>query len=796
MKYFLLLIVFYCTQISESFAQQAIKGTVVDRNSKPVVDALVTIFVDSNAIATTVTDSSGRFLIESKNESATVEIAALGFEQITQIVTSSTANIITLQSAVSGIEEITINNRKPLFERKIDRTIYNVSQRPQASGSNALELIRKIPGVMVNSQSNTIGLVGKSGVAILVNDRIVQLSGEDLLNYLQAIPSENIERIEVITTPPARYDAAGNSGLINIVLKRNNKSGFNGSVRAGYELASYGRTRAGANANYRSGRLNIYASIDGGSGANQVTESLRTPYPQQRFDVEDRYRKQLKPLQATLGLDYNLSKRSAVGMEWNHTTFNRRDKAISDIHVLQFPALTLDSTMRTNSVSNTNNSSNTLNLNYSYNLDSSGRKLTVNINRLWYDGNRSNDFTTTNYLGIFEIPTGAYVRNSATGQQQINITTAQIDVDVPWRSKIALSAGAKMSAIDNESDNVFGGYTDDIFREDSAISNAFAYRERVGAAYINAQYQIRKWSFQAGLRGEYTSTKGYNRNLDQTNINQYFNLFPTAYIQYLPNEQNSFNLNYSKRINRPGYRALDPFRAYATPYHYNEGNPFLRPSFNHNFELAYTYKSRYTFAAFYQYERNHSGSVWQIDEASNTTSGLMANFADMFNYGINAFANIQLLSFWEVQPVIALQVQGMQSDLYGATNASYVLPMAYLSVNNNFTMNKSGTLFAELNVWYLSKNRNDFLETNAIASLDAGLKLLLLDKKMTIAVNGADLLATQKFKGRHIVTGQTINNYFDARNVRVSIAYKFGRNDIKPKAERTKGIEEEKGRGA
>lgn len=786
------------SNITGAYAQNIVNGVVLNNHNEPVNYAVIMLLheKDSTILQTALPDSAGNFVLEvPETQNKLVKITAVGYNDEIRRLDSTVSEQQRLNFILKEKELETINiiATRPLYERKTDRMIFNVSASLAATGGNALDAVKKAPGVIIQQSEYTINLIGKSSVMVLVNDRLLQLSGEDLFAYLQSVPSDNIDRIEIITAPPARYDAAGNSGLINIVLKKNRAAGVNGNIRAAYEQASYGKGIAGGDINYRKGDLNLYGNINYSRGANQIAERLSTPYPGQLFKVNDDYKRILKPLQYTLGADYNIHKNGVLGIQWASSYASRIDEARNGIEVFKSPVMSLDSTMMTTGYSKRNNSNNILNVNYAWNIDTSGKKLTFNANRLWFNGRRANDFNTMHYKDEFATPTGVESRNGSNGTQHINITTIQADITLPY-SFASLSSGGKLSFIDNKSNNRFGYYDQDGYHEDSLISNSFDYNEKVQALYVSAQKSLNKWSFQAGLRAEFTETKGYSANLDQTTINKYFNLFPTVYIQYQLNEDHNWVLNYSKRINRPDYRSLDPFRAYATPYHYNEGNPFLLPSFNHNLELTYTYKSHFTLSAFYQYERNHFASVWMIDSLQHITSGKSLNFADFISYGINAEGSFQPLRWWEFQAQFSIQEQQLQSKIYTSTRQSYRLPTWYAGLNNSFVLNKAKTLLAEVNLFYLGKYREDFLEINALGSVDVGFKALFLDKKFTVNVSVTDMFATQKARGTHIITGQVIDNYFDTRNIRISLNYKFGNTKVKARRERDTGIEEEKGR--
>lgn len=783
-----------------SYAQYSIQGTITDTNRKSIADAVVMLLntSDSSLSQTSIADERGHFsFITDDLRNKTIKVHAMGYEEVFQKITDTALATrifdFRLKAQSKNLSEVIISGNKKTFERKTDRIIFNVGTDITTNGANALEVVKKSPGIIVRQSDNSINLIGKSAVDVLINDRLLQLSGEDLIAYLQTIPAENIDRIEIITAPPAKYDAAGNSGLINIVLKKQHKNGMRGNIRAGYEQASYGKGIAGGDINYRKGNLNVYGNVNYTNGATHNHERLTTPYPEQLFKVHDDYKKIMKPLQYTLGADYSIGKKSTIGLQWNNAIINRQDPSTSRIEVYHLPQMSLDSAMQTKGGNAARNSNNLVNLNYTFQIDSSGKKISFDANGLWFSGNRRNDFETTNYYDAFITPTGSNSKNRTNGEQHINIKTFQTDVELPYKWA-TLSIGGKLSFVNNESNNTFGYIDNNGYHEDPTISNSFDYNEKVQAAYVSAQRTISKWSFQAGLRAEFTQTKGYSKNLGQTNTNQYFNLFPTAFVQYQLNDDNVWNINYSKRINRPGYRALDPYRFYTTLYHYGQGNPFLQPSFNHNFELSYTYKSKYSLSAFYQYEKNHFASVWMVDNTQNITSGISLNFADVISFGVNAMASVSPFHWWDAQLQSGLQHQDLQSKIYTATEQSYKNYSCYIGVNNAFRLNKAKTFLAEVNFYYLSKFRDDFLETQPVANMDAGLKALLFDKKLSISLNASDIFASQKWRGVHVATGQTINNYFDTRSLRLTVQYKFGNNKVKEKRDRSLGIEDEKGR--
>lgn len=795
-----LCIILLCPMAATSLrAQHTISGKVTGASGEPLPFAMLHLLSakDSSMLQSSFPDSLGHYTLTLPAPDALcLEAVAMGYHSGYFSLKDTAADQvldIVLQEAKQEMKEVTVTAAKPLLERRPDRLIFNVSSSVTAMGGNAIDALKKAPGVWIRQQDNTINLVGKSYVQVLINDRLQQLSGEDLMALLQSIPSDHIDRIEVITAPPAKYDAAGSAGFVNIVLKKNGREGLNGSLRVAYEQAAYGKGSGGADLNYRNGKLNLYSSASYSNGSNQITERLNTPYPSQLFRVEDHYQRRLRPQQYTIGADYELHRNGILGVELNANIQDRTNNGYTDTRALALANGNLDSALKTLSHSTALSHNYVANINYVWSIDSSGKKLSLNGNRLWFNSRRANDFNTLHYRDNFITPTGIVSNNNTDGRQDIGITTMQADLSLPLHG-LSLSLGGKLSFIDNRSDNHFYYRAQGAVYEDPAISNAFTYHEKVQALYVSGEKNMGKWSFQGGLRAEYTQTTGYSVSLDQRNDNRYLKLFPSAFIQYRLNEDHTWGLSYSKRINRPDYRSLDPYRAYATPYHYGQGNPFLRPALNHNVELTYTFKGRYTFAAFYQYEKDHFGSVWMTDPVHKVTSGISRNFADFSAYGLNVTGSLQPLGFWEMQGQLSAQMQQLKSREYTITEQSYSLPLYYLSLSNSFTLNRSRTLIAELNGFYLSRSREDFLELRPMGAIDAGLKVLLLDKRLVLGLNASDILASQKARGLHIVTGQTIDNYFDTRNVRLTASYKWGNSKLKARRERNTGIEEEKAR--
>lgn len=775
-------------------AQYTLQGKVTDTNNKALPYAVIVLCdpTDSSILQSALPDQDGNFRLTTDSlYHQFIKVSALGFqEQVKVLETETPVQTIDfiMKATATQLAEISILQTQPLFERKVDRTTFHVRNSITAMGDNALGALQKSPGVLINRLNNSINLAGKSTVSIWINDRLVRLSGEDLFHYLQSIPSENIDRIEIITTPPAKYDAAGNSGLIQIILKKDKKSGFNGNITTGYEQASRGKWLGSGNLNYTKGKFLLYANGNYAHAVNEITERLHTAYDTSSVFLRDFHIRTMRPVTYTLGMAYDLHRGGTIGLEWMNNFFYRQDE--EDLANTVSTGNKIDSVLQTLGYNEQKNRNNILNLSYVWKIDSSGKKLILNANQLQYEGQHHKDFETQHLRGDFGAPTGISSKNKLSGHQDINIISARADLELPY-SWAALSLGAKLNYIKNKSGNQFELFEKGQFIIDPEISNVFNYAEQVQALYISAQKEINKWSFQAGLRGEWTQTESYSPKLNQKHTNKYAQLFPTGYIQYQLNEQHTFNLNYSKRINRPDYKSLDPYRAYSSPYFYTEGNPYLQPYFSHNLEWGYTYKSKYIFNAFYQYaQHSFSAPLWVTDPATYVVHVQTGNYFKTKSYGMSFVTSISPLSFWEAQLQAYFALQEIGTDYNNLHYQSYLTPTYYLYTNNSFSLNKSKTWLAEFNIYYAGPSQFGFFEWKPIWSMNGGMKALLWDKKATIALNAQDIFASIQGRAVNKFTNQSMHNYVDTRNIRLTFSYNFGQKDSKTKKESNTNMEE------
>lgn len=776
-------------------AQHVITGSIKDEQGKciPYASTILQRASDSSIQFTAIADSMGNYKMDiAELGGSYITVSAAGYATTAKTITDLAATRqqidFVLAQESKELKEVAISIKKPLIERKADRVIFNVENSISSIGGNALDALGKAPGVRVSS-NNDISLAGKSTVNVMINDKLVRMGGEELADMLRTIPSENVMKIEVITTPPAKYDAAGNSGIINIVTKKSNKKGLNGSVGVNAIQNSLRSAIGIGSLNYRNNDLNMYAFSNGGDNFSKPVETNSTQYPLQQLNQVNHVNNLRNFHYHQAGIDYNVNPKTIIGIQYTYAgSTPKMNEGIEGRWVNA--ANGIDSIIKTRANTHDFGERNVVNLNYERKFDSTGKKLNIDGDFFTRIGRTVRDFTTTDVLADGS-PTGYNSTNQSTGKQVLYIGSLKADITFP--TKFAeLSFGAKGSFIHVLSDNVFSYLSGGAYVVDPGKTNKFDYRENTEAAYISAQKKLNKqWDAQLGLRAEYTQTRAASLTLATANETKYVQLFPTGYLQYTVNENNAFNLNYSRRIERPNMSMINPFRVYMTPTSYAEGNPFLQPSFTSNLELSYTLRSRYTFTTYVQHTQQTSTQLLEIDSVNKGFHFKYANIGTVLNYGITASALATPVKWWECN----MQFYGYHTTV----NANYYNTGIYnhydmtgfiIEGDNNFTLNKEKTLFAEAGFAYSSTLMENYNINYPRWSVNAGMRALFFKKNLTAGFTVGDVFRSNRIKVRNVYNNSMTNNYYDEQGIRVNVTYKFGNKNIKGKRERNTNLEE------
>lgn len=780
-----------------SFAQttnRGVKGMVND-GDKAVEAATISLLKskDSSLVKVMVTDRAGKFEFDNpKTGNYLVMVSAVGYKktyspafEINEANPSIELKTISLNILSKDLKAVTVSTTRPMVEQKIDRTVLNVEASVTNIGANALEVLEKAPGVQVDKDGN-ISLKGKQGVMIMMDGRPAYLSGQELANMLKGMQASQIDQIEIMTNPPAKYDASGNSGIINIKTKKNKVKGFNGSLTAGVAQGAYFKTNESLNMNYRNGKVNIFGTYSFGRNNNyqqldifrrykNTDKTTKAIFEQTAFMKRRNMNNNLK-----VGMDYFLNKKTTFGIVLSgfynpSTNLNDNTSFLKNAHGDVDSIVTADSYIK----EVWKNAS--VNLNMRHQFDSTGRELSVDLDRIIYKASNDQDFVNStlspNWVKRYdELLLGDLPAN-------IDITSARVDYTRPLKKGAKLEMGVKSSFVTNDSKANYyewmNGWTPDYDK-----TNYFEYKENVNAAYVSLNKQLDKqWGVQAGLRYENTNYKGHQygnpTRPDSSFENSYNSLFPTMYISYSANKSNQFGLSFGRRIDRPAYQDLNPFMFFIDKYTYGAGNPYVKPQYSNNVEFTHIYKGMLTTTLNYGITKNFMTETFDQEQKPNGEDGYATivrkgNLGQRKTAGIAVSAQVPVAKWFTTMIYTNYNYTKFEGMLYGQfleIEASNVL----LSVNNQFKFKKGWS--AEVSGWYRSKGVEGQIQLQPMGQLAIGASKQVMKGKGTLRFSMRDVLYTQLAKG-HISfesTDATFRNTRDSRVANFAFTYRFGK---------------------
>lgn len=698
---------------------------------------------------------------------------------------------------INQLNEVVVQKKKPLVENKIDKTVVNVESMITAAGGDAMDVLEKSPGIIVD-QDGTITFKGKSGVAVFIDDKPTYLSGTELEAYLKSLPASTLNQIELMTNPPAKYDAAGGA-IINIITKKSKARGFNGSATARVSHGKRTNTREGFNLNYLNDNIRIFGSL--GYAHNNSINDL---YIFRRFRNDDgttqRYFDQYSDLSgkgnsvnANAGVDYYASEKTTFGVNLNG--LSRARNTISDVQSdLSDANHVLDSTIFANNTTRGRFSNWGANLNFRHELKKG--KITADFDYLNYRNKTDQTFQNTIYQPD----------NSISGQDRmlghlpsdINIYSFKTDYSRPLANEGTIEAGYKVSV--SKTDNIadYRDVVDGSQVPNYDMSNHFKYDEIIHAAYVNFNMSYRRFTFQTGLRVENTTSKGNQLGNDEVEgarfDRDYTNLFPTVYVQYKLDSigNNSLVASYGKRINRPYYEDLNPFISPLDKFTFYTGNPYLSPTFTHNIELSYRYKQFFSTALTYGYSKDDIAETIEINDGVYYSRP--GNIGRSQVYSLNANGMIPF-SKWLTTNIYSEVSHGKyESQLYDQPLDSSGT-WWYISVNNQIKISKDWS--AEAMGYYQTEVVSTQFVLGDIGQISIGIQKKIMDGKASIKLTGNDIFYQGIRTGRINnlrLTDATWVNKPDSRFVALTFTYSFGKS-FQPKDQHdASGADSEKNR--
>ena len=807
--YFLSLFIVSILSIGRTVAQdKVVQGTVngmlADELQKPVDYATIGLFktADSSLVKTTLTAEDGKFqFLAVKTGNYYLKITRMGFAtykgnpfNLTEDKLTVDLSKINLKSEGKTLKAVSITAVKPLIERRTDKLVMNVENSSVSIGSTALEVLQRAPGVTVD-QNDRISMQGKQGVLILLDGKQTYMSSADVANLLRNMQSEQIESIELITNPSSKYDASGNSGIINIKTKKNKNGGTNGSLTASASQGENFRGNTGINLNHRTAKVNVFGNYNAGLYRNSnrlEIDRISNGTPDTYFMQIGETNRKRQNNNFKAGADYFINPKNTIGFLVNGY-LNTGSELTSNNTLIGKSYTQVDSSLVANSTQKENYENLSYNLNYKSILDSAGSEISADL-----DYSRFNGKDVANYVNDYLFANGNrirplnIIRNSTP--TQIDIKAFKVDYNVSLSKTIKLEAGVKSSWVKTDNDLQAEEFINNNWQNDIRRSNQFIYDENVNAAYTNINKQFKTTSIQIGLRLEQTNSTG---NLITTNDvvkRSYLDLFPTLFVQQKLTDNNQLGFSYSRRIDRPSYDALNPFVYYLDQYTYNKGNPFLKPQYTHNFEVSYTLMQKYLLSLNYSRVNDVITQVLLPDEEKKALYQTNANLAKNVSYGANLNVPIKFAKWWDMNNNLNVFHLSFEApDLAGRALKTGKTSFQY-KVQNSFTIVKGFT--AEVMGSYESPLDYGTLSIGSRYFVDMGISKSLLNKKATLKLAMSDVFNTNDQNITSAYPGLKYDLYQknDTQMGRISFTYRFGKNEIKPARRRSIGTEAEQGR--
>jgi len=787
--------------------QMRIYGRILDNEGKNIAFATAALLKDSVLLKTAFSENDGLFSFDKLAYGKyMVKISVVGspvYKTDTLILDASHMVInladIRINTGTTNLKEVNISGQKAFIERKIDRTVVNVDALISNAGTTALDVLSKSPGVNVD-QNGAISLKGKNSVAIFIDDKPTYLSGSDLENYLRSLPSSSLDQIELMTNPPAKYDAAGNGGIINIKTKKTKTAGFNGGINLSLNQGELSRSNNSFNFNYRKEKINVFGNLSYNLNNSFTDLDLNRKYKSENgsaksyFNQNSYFRRHGNTFNLKTGLDFYASERTTWGVVL--TGMNRISKQVNNnTSNLSNSSMQLDSIIRAENIDQIKYQNAGVNLNYRHKFKQTGREITFDADYLLYRNQ-----TDQNYYNFSYLPSGVLKYQdilSGNLPSDIDIYTAKIDYSHPFKNKWKLDAGAKTAY--TKTDNI-AGYFNTANGKTSADyekSNHFLYEENINAFYLNMSREGKRFSLQAGLRYENTVSNGHQLgNLikpDSSFKRTYNSLFPTLYFSYKLDTagNNELGLNYGRRIDRPYYQDLNPFFSPLDKFTYYVGNPFLKPSFTQSIELSHTFKNKITTTLGYSWVKDDVNETIEI--LNGTYYSRPANVGRTRVANISVNAEIDLTKWVKLNAYTEFAKTVSKTDFYTGflvTNGSY------FRLNPNLQFKISDTWSAEANMRYQSKFSNVQFLLGAVHEFGAAVQKKL-SQKSTLKLTANDIFRNRIFNGvinNLAATEANWTNKQDSRTVVLSYSYRFGKAFSSPAKHESSGADAEKNR--
>ena len=786
-------------------APAPISGTVASPTGAAIEFATITLHraADSTVTKTEFSDEQGAFRLAGvAGGRYIISAAQVGFRRYWSPAFELPATGLALPtislaaSQATALKEVTVTARRPQFEHLADRTVVNVADSPLAAGATALDVLGRSPGVTTDGSDN-LALRGRTGLLVVIDGKRVPLTGSELADYLKALPAEQLQSIELITNPPAQYDAQGGAGVIAINLKKDQRLGTNGSANASYGRGEYGKFTAGLALNHRRKNVSAYGSYayTDRRGFNRLDFNRQfAASPRLPAGSSTQHNEQLSHLRShtgKLGLDVNLSEHSLLGV------------SVSAL-ASQTTTATTNNTRLFGPVGEPTDTYGSLT---SQDIDRPSGTANLNLRHTFADSAAASFFAadadyaryrTTRLLALntryFE-PAQPSVLLSGDQLSTLTIQSAKADYSQPLPHRARLEAGLKTTRVTSDNNLAFATTTNGVtvFRPD--ISSVFRYDENVNAAYVNVRGTRPQTTVQAGLRVEQTNTLA-ELSGEASRERHYLQLFPSLTVQRTLNERHALALALARRIDRPTYLQINPLRNYIDATSYRSGNPALVAQTSYNIELTHTYRQKFsTSLAYARTDQPILSAVQPAPDGARFVLNRDVNLTTGHYYALTLTAPLDLAKWWTLYANGVFYYARFEGELAG-TVLNNGRPACTLTANSSFTLPHGWS--ADLNGVYQSREVFGFENSRPRGQVAAGLQKSLWNKQGTLRVNVADIFYTAPVGATATYANfrETFSRAEDTRVATVAFSYRFGSSKVAAARKRTAGAEEEIRRAA
>jgi iron complex outermembrane receptor protein len=775
----------FCITLSIGQSQPAADAftvTVLNEQNEVMEGAVVEVLKasDKKLLRSAVTNKNGVsvFYIPA-TDTYIFNTSYLGYETRSSNIGKNEINgkkiTITLQPNAKTLANVSVSSRKPFIQQAQGKVIVNVDASLTNAGTTVLEVLEKSPGVMVDKNSG-ISLQGKAGVLVLIDDKQTYLSGADLANLLNGMSSSQVETIELITSPSAKYDASGNAGIINIKTKKNKQIGFNGVLNSAYSQGKYPKFNNSLNLNYRNGKFNTFFNYSSNLSKNFTTiYALRQYYSntgallytldQPTMFISKNFNNTIRT-----GFDFYASSKTTLGASLTGISVARDGTSDAMASWINSSGA-VDSSIRTLSATNYKFINGGINLNGKHNI-SKTQDISVDLDLLKYTIDNNQSFS--NYLQ----GAGGYVEGSRGSlPSSIKIFSAKADYILQTGKNSKLESGYKLSSINTDNIAEYQLYDGTTWKEDLNKSNHFLYKENIQALYSSYEQKFSRISFQFGLRYENTHYDGHqlgnSARKDSSFSRNYSGIFPSGYLSYQIDSANTLTLTSGRRIDRPPFQKLNPFVTIINKYTYERGNPYFQPQYSWNMELSHQYKQFLTTTVSYSIIKDYFSQLF-LSEGNDILVYTNGNVGKMYNFGVSVAVQATPVKWWSLTG----QVLFNHKEFKGYQNINYVSDVTQMNFNMNNQLRIGKTYTAEVSGFYTTQSRNDLQELlMPTGQMSAGVSRPVLKKKGTLKFSVRDIFYTQAMEGN--TDFPNADEYFivkrDSRVFSIAFTWRFGK---------------------